>query len=84
MIVSGVVLAGLLGGGLALWLLLRLIRRKIRAGSVNQREPKGRETAALLGAMFGFPAGLWIYDKLYPCSRPAAPAKEGEGSDRLG
>jgi hypothetical protein len=60
-VVSSVVLAGMLGGGLALWLLLRLIRRKIGAGCV--------ETPASLGTMFGFPAGWWIYDKLYPFNR---------------
>lgn len=65
-VVKGAVLAGLLGGGLALWLLLRLIRRRIWAESGSEARP--RETPASLGAMFGFPAGLWIYDKTYPFS----------------
>jgi hypothetical protein len=68
MIVNGFVLASLLGGGLALWLLFYAIRRKIRAGGVNNRQASARETSALLAALFGFPAGAWIYDKLYPCS----------------
>lgn len=67
-VVNGVVLVGLLGGGLALWLLLRLIRRRIQAGSASDREFLSRERPALFGALFGFPAGLWIYDKLCPCS----------------
>jgi hypothetical protein len=67
-VVNGIVLVGLLSGGLALWLLLRLIRRRIRAGSEWDRETLARERPALLGAIFGFPAGLWIYDKLCPCS----------------
>lgn len=71
-----VVLAGLLGGGLGVWLLLRMIRFKMRTrqpamswqeGSANDPRTQARETAALLGALFGFPGGLWIYDKLYPC-----------------
>jgi hypothetical protein len=66
--VNASVLVGLLGGGLALWLLLRLIRRRIGAGSVSDRETQTRDSAVLLGTMFGFPAGLWIYDKLCPVS----------------
>lgn len=63
MIVNGLVLAGIFGGGLLLWLLLLLIRRQVRAGSVSDGSVPPRETAALLGSMFGFPAGMWIYDK---------------------
>jgi hypothetical protein len=65
-IVNDIVLIGLLGGGLALWLVLRLIRRRI--GAASDRETLPREKPVLLGAMLGFPAGLWIYDKLCPCS----------------
>jgi hypothetical protein len=81
-LVNDVLVAGLLGGGLGLWLLLRLIRFKMRrnrpatawdAGSINESGTQARETAALLGAMFGYPAGLWIYDKLYPCPPGATP-----------
>jgi hypothetical protein len=61
-IVNDIVLIGLLGGGLALWLVLRLIRRRI--GAASDRETLPRERPVLLGTMFGFPAGLWIYDKL--------------------
>jgi len=63
-VVNGIVLVGLLGGGLALWLVLRLIRRRI--GAASDRETLSRERPVLLGTMFGFPAGLWIYDKLCP------------------
>lgn len=80
--VNDVVLAGLLGGGLGLWLLLRMIRFKMRTrraattwqtGSVSDPKTQTRETAALLGSMFGFYAGLWIYDKLYPCPPGVTP-----------
>lgn len=76
-IVKDMVFAGLLGGGLGLWLLLRIIHFKMRAGhSVTANEEDAamqtRETAALLGALFGCPAGLCIYDKLYPHSLDAA------------
>jgi hypothetical protein len=94
-IINGVPLAGLLGGGLSLWLSLRLIRFRLRAsrtatawsaGSVNEPGTQARETAGLLGAMFGFPAGLWIYDKLYPsppgvtplCPPPGEPEPPGD------
>lgn len=66
--VEGVVLIGLLCGGLALWLFLRLVRRRIRAGSLSDREPSPRERLAMHGDMLGFPAGQWIFDKMYPCS----------------
>jgi hypothetical protein len=65
-VVNGIVLVGLLGGGLALWLLLRLIQRRIPAASASGQEVLSRERPALLGSMFGFPAGLWIYDKVCP------------------
>ncbi|GEM_PF-3177067 len=63
------VLAGLLGSGLVLWLLLWAIRRKMQAGGSRA---SAREASVLLGALFGFPAGLWIYDKLCPCSEKAS------------
>ncbi len=68
---NDMVLVGLLGGGSALWLLLRLIRRRIQNRSESDRETLSHERPALLGAMFGFPAGLWIYDKLCPHSEKA-------------
>lgn len=71
-VVNEFVLASLLGGGLALWLLLNMVRFKLRATWSRTLEEEdaamqARRMPALLGAMFGFPAGLWIYDKLYPC-----------------
>ncbi len=81
-VVNDMILAGLLGGGLGLWLLLRMIRFKMRSrsaattwpvGSASDPRTQARETAALLGSMFGCPAGLWIYDKLYPCPPGVTP-----------
>ncbi|MGH7172501.1 MAG: hypothetical protein ACRELF_14625 [Gemmataceae bacterium] len=70
--VNEFVLAGLLVGGLALWILLAMIRFKMRAARAatagdEDAAMQARGAPALFGAMFGFPAGLWIYDKLYPC-----------------
>jgi hypothetical protein len=94
-VVHQFVLAGLLGGGVGLWLVLCLIRFKMRArhaGSTVEEsvEEKVRRRPALLGAMFGFPAGHWIYDKLYPAPNgksgplpsPEAPAAvRGDGAE---
>ena len=70
-VVNEFVLASLLGGGVALWLVLCGVRFKMRANDAgNPLAASGpeaaRRTPALLGAMFGFPAAQWIYDKLYP------------------
>jgi hypothetical protein len=76
-VVNEFVLASLLGGVVGLWLLLCLIRFKMRArhasDSIEQSaEERARRGPALLGAMFGFPAGHWLYDKLYPSSAQSA------------
>jgi hypothetical protein len=71
-IVSDAALVGVMGGGLGFWLLLRLIRLRMRARSGRERKISPRSTTALYGAMFGCPAGIWIYDKLYPDSAEAA------------
>lgn len=67
-----IVLTSVFGGGVCLWILLGILRFKMRSSRpAIPRDEEGamqaREGPALLGAMFGFPAGLWIYDKLYPC-----------------
>lgn len=71
-VANDVVLVGVLGGGLALWGLLvtirfRMRRRQPETLSAEDASMQARATPALLGAMFGYPAGMWIYDKLYPC-----------------
>lgn len=70
-LVKGIVLVGLLGCGLILWLLLRLIRGRILAKSSSEGGTPARQTPALLGAMFCFPAGQWIYDKMYLIQSPS-------------
>jgi hypothetical protein len=90
-VVNDIALAGLLGGGLGLWLLLRMIRFRMRrkraattwqTGSQSDPATQARETSALLGAMFGFPAGLWIYDKLYPCPPGVTPLCQPAAADK--
>ena len=66
-VVSAVVLASLLGGGVAVWLLLRMVRFRMRTGTASGGRMQEEETAALFGGLFGFPAGICIYDKVYPC-----------------
>lgn len=91
-VANNVALAGLIVGAVGLWLLLRMIRYRMRVrhpvsswqdGSYSDPRTQAREKAALLGALFGFPAGMWVYDKLYPCPpgatalcQPAAEEKE--------
>jgi hypothetical protein len=90
-VVSEFVLAGVLAGGLGIWLVLWLIRYKMRSRRPEDpveetAEEQVRRRPALLGAMFGFPAGHWIYDKLYPSPTQAAalpvrePPVEAEGN----
>jgi hypothetical protein len=76
-------LLAILGGGVALWLVLSLIRYKRRAAPPIEEDAaeQSRRTPALLGAMFGSPSGLCIYDKLYLCSTgtpKTPPVSEGE------
>lgn len=57
------------GGLLGAWLLLRLLR----ARSLDRRpiyQP------AMLGSIFGVPAGFWINDRLFQAERPVAVAVE--------
>lgn len=65
-IVSGVVLSSLLGGGVAVWLLLRIVRFRMRARRASNGKIQEQEMAALLGVLFGFPAGMCIYDNIHP------------------
>jgi hypothetical protein len=69
-VVSEFTLAGILSGGLGLWLALYLIRHRMRVANkiVDENTPEqAQRTPALLGALFGCPAALPIYDKLFPC-----------------
>lgn len=92
-VINEFVLVGLLGGGLGLWMVLSIIRYKMRAGRAIDERAADRacETPALLGAMFGSPTGQWLYDKLYPCpirmpepvAEPQPPASlEGNGTEK--
>ncbi len=59
-----------LGGGLTLWLALIFLRWKLRDGGASSSGDEAAITPALLGTMFGCPAGAWISDKRYPLSAP--------------
>ncbi len=65
-----------LGGGIAAWLLLVLLRWRMRVGRAASPGDETAMTPALLGTMFGCPAGAWIHDKSHPLSAPpgSAPA----------
>ncbi|MFO0880473.1 MAG: hypothetical protein U0840_24270 [Gemmataceae bacterium] len=54
------------GGLLALWLVLLLLRRQLAR---NDR-PLATYQPAMLGNIFGVPAGFWIYDRLFASERP--------------
>lgn len=73
-VVNEYILLGLVGGGVGLWLVLALVRIKMRAGHTETAGvgATALHGPALLGAMFGSPAGAWIYDKLYPDLRRAS------------
>jgi hypothetical protein len=70
-VVNEYILLGLVSGGVGLWLVLAIVRFRMRAGQADTAGAGGvgataLHRPALLGAMFGSPAGAWIYDKLYP------------------
>ncbi len=69
---DNLVLALVLGAGgvlIAFWLVLRMVRRP-----AHEAEPR-ELTPAILGSLFGSPAGFWIYDKLFLAYRPPAPVQ---------
>jgi hypothetical protein len=99
-VVPELILLGVLGGGVGLWLGLAMLRYKMRgrqaeAPTEEDIHERSRRRPALLGAMFGTPAGLWLYDKLCPvparvADRPSAasvpvrvdpPGTDAEGSE---
>lgn len=71
LVAGDVVLGALLIGLLVIWLLLILLRMKLRAGGTEETNAddaalRARESAVLLGAMFGCPAAQSVYEKLGP------------------
>ncbi len=78
-------IVALIGGLLALWMLLGLLRMWLHAGSTvgsvnNPTDPlRPGFMPGLLGGMFGSVAGLWIYDRFFegpPVPRPPALAQK--------
>ena len=61
-------LAALVVGSLGLWLVLLVVRKKMRASARAGGVPADgvdRLSPALLGSMFGVAAGHWVYDQLF-------------------
>lgn len=58
------------GAVLGVWLLLSLIR--FRLAKPNKPQPIYRP--AMMGSLFGVPAGFWVHDRLFQGERPAVPA----------
>jgi hypothetical protein len=85
------VMGGLLAGGVGVWLLLALVRRRMAkqkpdAGLFLPTDYGSRP--ALLAAQFGTPAAFWIYDRLFfgrptvvPASKPPSAPEVVAGDD---
>ncbi len=67
---------------LAGWLALTVLRGAVaRNQAAVTNEPVGTlYQPAILGSMFGVPAGFWIYDRLYRCEQPTALAAAREAT----
>lgn len=63
-------LLGLAAVLLVFWLIVWVIRRRMEAAPAQPPEL----VPAVLGSMFGTPAGVWIYDRLFLTYRPPPPA----------
>ena len=63
-------LAGVIGGGLGLWAVFALLRRRMLGEAAG--EPVALKPG-LLAARFGSPAGCWVYDRLFLTHRAAVP-----------
>jgi hypothetical protein len=61
----GVIIAGVLGFWVALGLMLRGLGAADTGSAYQEIRGRGVLLPALLGSMFGVPAGYWIYDKLF-------------------
>jgi hypothetical protein len=77
-----VLVGGIIAGVLGFWVVLGLMLRGLGAADTGSayQEIRGRGVLlpALLGSLFGVPAGYWIYDKLFlggprPATTPAGP-----------
>jgi hypothetical protein len=85
LVAGDVVLGALLVGLLVVWLLLALLRMRLRAGRTEEANAddaalRARESAVLLGAMFGCPAAQSVYEKLGPF-RSNIRESEGENAE---
>jgi hypothetical protein len=76
--VRGWTVGALMVFGISVWLVLRIISRRMaarapEAGLLGPTQPD--RTPGLLAAQFGSPAAYWIYDRLFYGPPPAAAAK---------
>jgi hypothetical protein len=72
----------LLLSGISLWLVLRIVGRRMAARAPDTgllRPTRPDRTPGLLAARFGNPAAYWIYDRLFYGSPPEAPKPPEEG-----
>jgi hypothetical protein len=70
----------LVGVMIGAWVLLFLLRRAVaRRQAAATGEPCPRlYQPAMLGSLFGVPAGFWIYDRLFRAERPTTGAPVAE------
>jgi hypothetical protein len=66
--------AAVVGGLVGLWVLLSLVRRM--AARRDSGPPPSIYQPAMLGSLFGIPAGFWIYDRLFQLERARTPPAE--------
>jgi hypothetical protein len=68
------------GGLFGLWVLLSLLRRwRARKEAALTGAPPGPiYQPAMLGSLFGVPAGYWVYDRLFRLERPRPSAPPAE------
>ncbi len=63
----------IVGALVAAWVLRLLLRRAVahRQPAATGEPCRPIYQPAMLGSLFGVPAGFWIYDRLFRCERPA-------------
>ncbi|MFM7149175.1 MAG: hypothetical protein ACKO23_04965 [Gemmataceae bacterium] len=63
-------------GLMGFWITLWLFRRR----AARPESPRPIYPPAMMGSLFGVPAGFWIYDRLFQAERPVATAAGSESA----